>query len=75
MKRQLDEDDGDDEFDDVEIWASICKVAGEYADVSAERARIILEDAGQTADDHIGIAEAIDTVLWVVRRKWLPPER
>jgi hypothetical protein len=75
MKRQLEEDEGDDEIDDDEIWASICKIAGEYADVSAERARTILEDAGQTADDPIGITEAIETVLWAVRRKWLPPER
>ena len=62
MKRQIDEDEGDDE----EIWASICKIAGEYAD---ERARTILEDAGQA------IAEAVETVLWAVRRKQLPPER
>ena len=86
MKRQRDEDEIDDEMrrqhpgkyaeiDDEASWASICRIAGKYADVTAERARAILEDAGQTADSHSGLFEAVETVLWEVRRKWLPPER
>ena len=42
---------------------------------SVERAGAILKFAGQTADSHTGLTEAIETVLWVARRKWLPPER
>jgi hypothetical protein len=78
MKRHRNEYDGDEvdgDIDDDEIWASICQIAGEYAGVSAECAKSILEEAGQIADDHIGIKEAIETVLWTVRRKSLPPER
>ena len=78
MNRHRDEDesdDVDDDIDDDEIWTSICQIAGKYAGVSVECAKTILEDAGQTADDHIGIKEAVETVLWTVRRKSLPPER
>lgn len=58
-----------DEIDSDAIWTSICEIAGKRADITAEIARIILEDAGQTADNHIGVVEAVDTVLWTVRRK------
>jgi hypothetical protein len=90
MKRQRDEDEDDEvwmkemrrqhpgkyaELDDDEIWASICRIAAKNANVSIERARAILEDAGQTADNHIGITEAVETVLWVARRNWLLSER
>lgn len=91
MKRQRNEDEDDevwmqemrrrhpgkyaDEMDDDEIWASICQIAAQHANVSTERARAILEDAGQTTDNHIGIAEAVETVLWVARRKRLLSER
>ena len=76
MKRQCDEDEDEGDDDDLdEIWTSICQIAGKYADVTGERARAILEDAGQTADNYLGITEAVETVLWTVRRKWLRPER
>jgi hypothetical protein len=51
------------------IWTGICQVASQHAGVTVEDARAILEDAGQTADDHIGINEAVETVLWVVRQR------
>jgi hypothetical protein len=53
---------------DDEIWASICQMASKYAGVTVEHARAILEDAGQTADNHIGIMEAVQTVVWTARR-------
>ena len=65
------DDDDDESLDDDEIWMRICQVAAKRADVDIERARAILEDAGQTAVDHIGIAEAVETVLWVVKHQWL----
>jgi hypothetical protein len=86
VKRQRDEAEDDEEemrrlypgrkyaeMDDEAIWASICRMAAKDAGVTVERARAILEEAGQTADSHNGMMEAIDTVLWVARRKWLPP--
>lgn len=36
------------------------------AGVSVGRAKAILEAAGQTAESHIGIVEAVETVLWEV---------
>ena len=71
MSRDPDDDldDDDDDDDDDKIWTSICRIAGKHAGIPVERARAILEDAGQTADSHIGIAEAVETVVWTVRRK------
>jgi hypothetical protein len=86
MKRQRDVDEDDEmrmqelrrqhpgkyaEIDDDETWARICRMAAKEASVTVERARAILEDAGQTADSHNGVMEAIETVLWMARRKWL----
>jgi hypothetical protein len=58
----------DDEIGDDEIWLEICRAASQRAGISIEHARAILEDAGQTADDNLGVVEALETVLWAVQR-------
>jgi hypothetical protein len=63
----------DEYYDDDDVWTGICRVASKHAGVTVEQARAILAEAGQTAGNHNGIVEAVETVLWTVRHKRLPP--